>query len=159
MWKPPDRRLRPVSRQPIKMADIYRKMAGYSGTPLARKLDLTKETRLLLFHAPAGYMDWLQPDGPSTTCGTQTIPDVVHIFVEKKAELKKYLFHLQPVFDRNPKLVLWVSWYKKAARMPTDITEDTIRELALPTGLVDIKVCAVNEQWSGLKLVRRLANR
>ncbi|MBL7758963.1 MAG: hypothetical protein JNL59_16255 [Chitinophagaceae bacterium] len=134
-------------------------MAGYSGTPLARKLGLTKETQLLLFHAPDGYMSWLQPDGPSTACSTHTLPDVVHVFVEKKAELKKYLFHLEPVFARNPKLVLWISWYKKAARMPTDITEDIIRELALPMGLVDIKVCAVNELWSGLKLVRRLANR
>lgn len=134
-------------------------MAGYSGTPLARKLGLTTDTRLLLFNAPAGYMNWLQPDGPSAPCSTRTLPDVVHLFVEKQTELKKHLSRLQPLFDRNPKLVLWVSWYKKAARMPTDITEDSIRALALPMGLVDIKVCAVNEQWSGLKLVRRLANR
>lgn len=139
--------------------DIYRKMAGYSGTPLARKLGLTKDTRLLVFKAPVDYMSWLQPDGPSTLCSSRTLPDVVHLFVEKQSELKKHLYQLQTVFDRNPKLVLWVSWYKKAARMPTDITEDSIRELALPMGLVDIKVCAVNEQWSGLKLVRRLANR
>lgn len=134
-------------------------MAGYSGTPLARKLGITKETRLLLIKAPAGYMNWLQPDGPPAPCSTRTLPDVVHLFVEKQAELKKHLDQLQTVFDKNPKLALWVSWYKKAARMPTDITEDSIRELALPIGLVDIKVCAVNEQWSGLKLVRRLANR
>ncbi|MFT3676740.1 MAG: hypothetical protein QM781_12635 [Chitinophagaceae bacterium] len=134
-------------------------MAGYSGTPLARKLGLTTDTRLLLFNAPTGYMNWLQPDGPSAPCSTRTLPDVVHLFVEKQTELKKHLSRLQPLFDRNPKLVLWVSWYKKAARMPTDITEDSIRALALPMGLVDIKVCAVNEQWSGLKLVRRLANR
>lgn len=134
-------------------------MAGYSSTPLARKLGITSSTQLRLIAAPADYMNWLQPDCQPTLCTARSTPDVVHLFVQQQATLHRQLLQLQAVFDKNPKLVLWVSWYKKTARMPTDITEDSIRELALPLGLVDIKVCAVNDQWSGLKLVRRLVNR
>ena len=83
--------------------------------------------------------------------------DVVHIFVDRRAELKKHLDDLRGRIA--PATAVWVSWPKKASEVPTDITEDTIRELALPIGFVDVKVCAVSEVWSGLKFVRRVKDR
>jgi hypothetical protein len=132
---------------------------GYSGTPLARKLGIAAGTRVHVVHAPDGYRDWLAPlpEGVRFDAKVSAAVDVVHVFVDRRAELKAQLDSLRPRIA--PAAAVWVSWPKKASRVPTDITEDTIRELALPLGFVDVKVCAVSDVWSGLKLVVRKALR
>jgi hypothetical protein len=128
---------------------------GYSGTPLAKKLGIAAGCRVVLKQAPAGLKDWLQPlpEGVrfQTKAGAQT--DVVHLFATREAELATELSALRQTM--RPDATLWVSWPKKAAKTDTDITEDRIRALALPLGWVDVKVCAVSDVWSGLKLVVR----
>lgn len=106
-------------------------------------------------NAPNDYAQFLQPVPPGLVFGNKVSKDtdIVHVFNDKKSALKADLVALRKSIRSDA--VVWVSWPKKAAKVPTDITEDTIRELALPLGFVDIKVCAVNEIWSGLKLVIR----
>ena len=128
---------------------------GHSGTPLAKKLGIAVNSRVVAKHAPSDYGRLLEPVPAGAifeSVVTQTT-DIVHIFTERKAVLKTELASLRSSIKPNG--VVWVSWPKKASKMPTDITEDTIRELALPLGFVDVKVCAVSEIWSGLKLVIR----
>ena len=129
--------------------------AGYSGTPLARKLGIAAGSRVVAVHPPDGYADWLAPlpEGVRFETEVSASVDVVHVFVDRRAELKRQLDSLRHRIA--PAAAVWVSWPKKASRVPTDVTEDAIRELALPIGFVDVKVCAVNEVWSGLKLVIR----
>ena len=129
--------------------------AGYSGTPLARKLGIVAGSRVVALRAPDGYRDWLAPlpEGVRFERAASATTDVVHVFADRRADLQSLLDNLR---DRiAPAAAVWVSWPKKSSKVPTDITEDTIREIALPLGLVDIKVCAVSEVWSGLKLVIR----
>ena len=128
---------------------------GYSGTPLARKLGIAAGTRVLAVHAPDGYRDWLAPlpEGVRFEEKVSAAVDLVHVFVDRRAVLKSQRDSLRSRIA--PGAAVWVSWPKKASRVPTDITEDTIRELALPIGFVDVKVCAVSDVWSGLKLVVR----
>ena len=128
---------------------------GYSGTPLARKLGIAAGSRVVAVNAPDGYRDWLAPlpAGVRFEARVSAAVDVVHVFADRRAELKKQLDNLRGRIA--PATAVWVSWPKKASKLPTDITEDTIRELALPIGFVDVKVCAVSEVWSGLKLVIR----
>ncbi|WP_374581481.1 DUF3052 domain-containing protein [Pseudoduganella sp.] len=129
--------------------------AGYSGTPLAKKLGIAAGTRVLARHAPDNYSALLAPvpDGVQFAARLSAAVDVLHIFAERRAVLAQELQAARE--GMRPDAALWVSWPKKAAKVPTDITEDTIRELALPLGLVDVKVCAVDQVWSGLKLVLR----
>ncbi|WP_282823509.1 DUF3052 family protein [Pelomonas sp. V22] len=136
--------------------------AGYSGTPLAKKLGLKEGSQVLALHPPAGLAalkDLLAPLPPQVvfqkTADTST--DLVLLFVTERSVLAAALDQLPT--QLRPDAAIWVSWPKKASRLPTDITEDVIREIALPLGLVDIKVCAVDATWSGLKLVRRKALR
>jgi hypothetical protein len=131
------------------------KPAGYSGTPLAGKLGIGANSRVVARHAPDDYAQLLDPIPAGTIFESAVSPatDIVHVFTERKAILKAELGSLRKAIKPNG--VVWVSWPKKASKMPTDITEDTIRELALPLGFVDVKVCAVSEIWSGLKLVVR----
>jgi hypothetical protein len=133
--------------------------AGYSGTPLARKLGIAAGSRVVVLHEPAGYREWLAPvpEGVRFDAQVTAQTDVVHLFAERRADLQAQLDSLRGRIA--PAAAVWVSWPKKAAKRPTDITEDTIRELALPIGFVDVKVCAVSEVWSGLKLVIRKALR
>lgn len=134
-------------------------MAGYSGTPLAKKLGIKPGSSLFVDGAPMAYEQLLapMPAGVNVQSALDSSTDIVHLFSTSKAELagalKRSLRHLRP------DAALWVSWPKRASKVPTDITEDTIRELAIPLGLVDIKVCAVDDVWSGLKLVIRKDNR
>ena len=131
------------------------KIAGYSGTPLAKKLGIKEGCCLLLLGAPDGYKHLLEPLPTGVLFESNVGPsiDVVHLFVTQKGELAN---HLTALWEQlKPEAAVWVSWPKKAANVPTTVTEDTIRELALPLGFVDIKVCAVSEVWSGLKLVVR----
>jgi hypothetical protein len=132
---------------------------GYSGTPLARKLGIGPGARVLLIEAPAALRDWLAPlpDDVSFVSRPSTTTDVVHLFVTTQAQLQSHLERLRKGLRGDA--ALWVSWPKKAAKMDTDVTEDTIRAAALSLGFVDVKVCAVGEVWSGLKLVIRKALR
>lgn len=129
--------------------------AGYSGTPLPKKLGITGSTRLVVLDAPEEYRS-LVGDLP---VGAQYLPAVsraatlVHLFVKERAALATQLKRLRTKLD--PEAAVWVSWPKQASKVPTTVTEGTIRELALPLGFVDVKVCAVSDVWSGLKLVVR----
>jgi hypothetical protein len=129
-------------------------VAGYSGTPLAKKLGLKDDLTVLLSGAPDGYRKWL--DAPrSVRFVTKLSGDVnlVQIFTTKRTQLAHALAGYRHALA--PDAVVWVSWPKKSSKVRTDITEDTIREVALPLGFVDVKVCAVDDVWSGLKLVVR----
>src|SRR5689334_14881203 len=129
--------------------------AGYSGTPLAKKLGIKEGCTVLTVDAPNYYEDLLAPLPANITLGDDIAGevDVIHLFVNGRDELFRKLADCVRRIKQNG--WIWVSWYKKAARLPTEITEDTVREAAFPLGLVDIKVCAVDEKWSGLKLVIR----
>lgn len=129
--------------------------AGYSGTPLAKKLGIAPAQRVLLLNAPAGYVELLAPLPAGVVFETKagSAIDLVQVFVTDREELAKDLADLRRRL--RPDAALWISWPKKAAKLPTTITEDVIRELALPLGFVDVKFCAVDAVWSGLKLVVR----
>lgn len=133
--------------------------AGYSGTPLAKKLGIKDGFDILTINAPDNYLELLGPIPNTTTLSDKIHSDVdlIHLFTNSRDEL---FFRLAECV-RTIKLdgSIWVSWYKKAAKLPTEITEDIVREAAFPLGLVDIKVCAVDDKWSGLKLVIRKENR
>ena len=130
-------------------------MAGYSGTRLPSKLGIRPGFAVHVKDAPPDYIHLLEPLPEAVTFVTRisSTTDLVHVFSARKSELAKLLRTCRSKL--RPTAVLWVSWPKKSAKAPTDITEDTIRELALPLGFVDVKVCAVTEVWSGLKLVVR----
>ena len=128
---------------------------GYSGTPLAKKLGLEASSRVFLLGAPPEYSALLAPlpEGVEFDRIAGSDTDIAHVFVTRREELAQHLATLRKTLE--PGAAVWVSWPKKAAKVATTVTEDTIRELALPLGLVDIKVCAVSDVWSGLKLVVR----
>jgi hypothetical protein len=130
-------------------------VAGYSGTPLAKKLGFKEASRVLVTGAPDGYHALLEPLPAGVRFETRPGPavDIAHVFVTQKEELTKILRVLRKRL--RPDAAVWVSWPKKSAKLATAIGENSIREVALPLGLVDVKVCAVNEVWSGLKLVVR----
>jgi hypothetical protein len=129
--------------------------SGYSGTPLAKKLGYATGSKVVARRAPVNYAQLLEPIPHGVVFqGTPTqSTDLVHTFVDRKSALSKELTELRKALRSNA--VVWISWPKKASNVPTDITEDTIREVALPLGFVDVKVCAVSDVWSGLKLVVR----
>ncbi|HSX60098.1 MAG TPA: DUF3052 domain-containing protein [Tahibacter sp.] len=132
--------------------------AGYSGTPLSKKLGLKAGLRVVLRGAPEDYATLTAFD--LTSCDVRTRAgafDFAHAFVRSRTELDAALAALDPHLDDRG--MIWISWPKKASKIATDLTEDGIRELALPRGLVDVKVCAVDATWSGLKLVRRVEKR
>lgn len=132
---------------------------GYSGTPLARKLGIKEGCKILLIDAPADYRTLLEPLPSSVqfVARLSKSVDLVQVFTTRRSVLERVLVAARQTLA--PRAVVWVSWPKKAAKVDTDITEDTIREVALPLGWVDIKVCAVDEVWSSLKLVVRKALR
>jgi hypothetical protein len=134
-------------------------MAGYSGTPLAKKLGIKPGSSVFVDGAPKAYEQLLSPmpADVNVQSAVDASTDIVHLFSTSKAKLASAL--KRSLQNLRSDAALWVSWPKKASKVPTDITEDTIRELAFPLGLVDIKVCAVDEVWSGLKLVIREENR
>ncbi len=131
-------------------------VTGYSGTPLIQKLGIKKEMRVRLINPPDHYFELLGTDISQQLTQTEDA-DLVHLFVASKKHLTHYFTSLIAILSSNA--IIWISWYKKSAKIPTDITEDAIRELVLPTGWVDVKVCAVDELWSGLKIVKRSLNR
>ena len=127
---------------------------AYSGTPLAKKLSLRDGQRVWFDNMPEDVADEIDEYALDLTFvdPAQGI-DAAHVFVTERADLEAKLMTLRNQIA--PDGQVWVSWPKKAAKLPTDITEDTIREIALPMGFVDTKVCAIDETWSGLKLVIR----
>ncbi len=134
-------------------------MAGYSGTPLIKKLGINDAMALLLLNAPVNYNDLLQTDITLQLIKQQQTPDFIHLFAANKNEFLKGMKTVTSFSKKNDKMVIWVSWYKKNSGIKTDITEDTIRNYALQHNQVDVKVCAVSDEWSGLKLVVPLAKR
>lgn len=134
-------------------------MAGYSGTPLIKKLGITDVMKVLLLNAPPNYHDLLHVDITPQLVTPKQTPDFIHLFAADNVNFLKGIKTILPFCKKNNKLIIWVSWYKKSAGIKTDITEDTIRNYALQHDLVDVKVCAVSDEWSGLKLVVPLAKR
>jgi len=133
--------------------------AGYSGTPLAQKLNLKDGMRVWWDGMPESVAAEIAAEGLQFALLENPQPpiDAAHIFVTSRGELEAKLHQLMPLLE--PAGMIWVSWPKKAAKVATDITEDVIRDVCLPMGLVDVKVCAVDATWSGLKLVVRRQNR
>ena len=134
-------------------------IAGYSGTPLIKKLGIKPEMKVSIINKPADYYELLKVDIADQSCKKNETPDLIHLFVKSVKEFEAEMKKLKAICKLNPTITIWVSWYKKAAKIPTDITEDTIRNYALKNDLVDVKVCAVSDIWSGLKLVVPLAKR
>jgi hypothetical protein len=133
--------------------------AGYSGTPLAKKLGVTDAQRTWRHAMPVSVAEEIARAGvePTLLRSLSIDTEMAHIFVTRRAELARLLSQLRKRLAQDG--TIWVSWPKKSAKVETDITEETIREEALPLGLVDVKVCAVDETWSGLKLVIRKSER
>ena len=134
-------------------------MAGYSHRSLVEKLGIKPRTRIAIVNPPRGFRATLGKLPPGVTVAAQPRGAVpfIHFFVVSRDILERRLPSL--LRDLEPAGALWISWPKKASGVTTDITEDVIRAVALPTGLVDVKVAAIDDVWSGLKLVRRLKNR
>jgi len=120
---------------------------------LLNKLGIKPLMKILLVNSPDDYYDLLETDISEQLCKKNETPDLIHLFVKNEKEFESEMKKLKPVIKQNKEVIIWVSWYKKAAKIPTDITEDTVRNYALKNELVDIKVCAVSDIWSGLKLV------
>jgi len=133
-------------------------MAGYSGTPLVKKLGIKEGFNVLFVNAPDGFDRELDlPAGVTVNAKSKKPLDCVHLFVKSKREMVS-------VFSRysaqlSPAGMFWISWPKKASGVTTDLTENVVREIGLAKGMVDVKVCAVDEVWSGLKFVFRLKDR
>lgn len=135
-----------------------RAAAGYSGTPLAKKLGIAAGDEVFVGGAPNDYREIVAPpDGVRFVSRVGKGTDVVHVFATERARLEKAI--RSALEKMKPDAAIWASWPKKSSKVPTDITEDTIREIALPLGLVDVKVCAVDAVWSGLKLMVRRERR
>ena len=135
---------------------------------MIKKLGMKPGMAILLVDAPDAYVDTIAVEGISAVCVENARlehfvvklsgkSDIVHLFANTRNDLFHGLAGAKSLIKQDG--MIWVSWYKKAAKLPTEITEDTVREAALPLGLVDVKVCAVDEKWSGLKLVIRRENR
>ncbi len=134
-------------------------MAAYSGTPLSKKLGIKRGARIYVENGPDNYLQLLEPL-PEGVCFVPRLTsklDIIHFFAKHASEVAAKLKEYRPRIAEDG--MIWVSWPKKAAKIPTDVTEVIIRKLALHLGLVDTKVCAVDEIWSGLKFVIRLENR
>lgn len=132
---------------------------GYSGTPLAKKLGIVEGDRVFVWDGPSDYLDLVAPLPPGVRFakGLDSDADLVHVFVTARSRMERALRTLRQTL--RPDAVVWVSWPKKAAKVKTDVTEDVIRAVALPMGWVDVKVCAVDDTWSGLKLMVRRSER
>jgi hypothetical protein len=134
-------------------------LAGYSGTPLPQKLGIKPGQRLMLLNAPDGFDETLGvlPEGVDIRRAARGSADVIVLFTKQRALLERRIDALgAAVF---PDGAIWVAWPKKAAGVPTDMTENVVREVCLPRGLVDNKVCAIDDVWSGLRVVHRVERR
>ncbi len=132
-------------------------MAGYSGTPLPKKLGIAPGARLRFVAAPGEFATALGPLPAGVRFASRGPADVVVFFTERRAELDRRFRQLARGLDSAGGL--WIAWPKKASGVPTDLDENAVREIGLAAGLVDNKVCAIDETWSGLRFVVRLADR
>jgi len=134
-------------------------MPGYSGTPLAKKLGIKESYRVKTKRAPDNYSDLLDPIPEKAIVSARLRPpvDMLHLFTKSAAQLERELPAAIEEIQQHG--AIWVSWPKKASGVKTDVTEDVIRDIALKTVLVDVKVCAVDDTWSGLKLMIRKQHR
>lgn len=131
------------------------KQSGYSGTPLAKKLGIKDGHTVAVLDEPAGFRSWLAPLTADVRFRKSIgrSPDVVIVFATEAATLRRHMVNATPAIF--PDGAIWAAWPKKSSKVPTDITEDTVREIVLPLGLVDNKVCAITDVWSGLRVVWR----
>ena len=134
-------------------------MAGYSETPLQKKLGIKPGTSLLVQHPPDKYFDWISPlpEGVTLKKSTTKEMDFIHTFVKDQKAFKKLFVANKKSLKKDG--MMWISWPKKSSGVETDLDENFIRDFGLQQGLVDVKVCAVSEIWSGLKFVYRLTDR
>jgi hypothetical protein len=132
---------------------------GYSSTPLIMKLGIKPGMKLLLLNAPDNYQQLLQEDITTQLCKPAQVPDFIHLFAKDSTAFEKGMKKVLAFSRKNTSIIIWVSWYKKSAGIATDMTENLIRDFALANRLVDVKVCAVSDAWSGLKLVVPVALR
>lgn len=134
-------------------------MAGYSGTPLIKKLGIKEEFSIALVGAPKGFLKELGilPKNVKVTTATTTPLDLILLFVRSKSDLEKRFSLLAANLSANG--MFWVAWPKKSSGVVTDLSFDVVQRVGLAAGLVDVKICAVNEIWSGLKFVYRLKDR
>ena len=141
------------------MYNVEMETVGHSGTLLAKKLGLKPPLKLVTVNAPNDYASWLSqlPEGVKLVTKAKPPIEAAHVFTTESAFLDATLSRLRNELKQDG--FVWVSWPKKSSKVPTDITENLIRNIALPLGFVDVKVCAVSEVWSGLKLVIRKSER
>jgi len=132
-------------------------LAGYSSTPLKKKLGLKDEFLVQLINVPDAYFEWIETEPKQLKLVIEEKADFIHWFCSGKAGFEKHLLELSREIVANG--MIWVSWEKKKSKLDGELNENFIRDLALALGLVDVKVCAVSETWSGLKLVWRVENR
>lgn len=132
-------------------------MSGYSGTPLIKKLGIKEGYQIKLVDPPENYLELLGDLPEDVDDTSETDLDFVHIFTNQFDTLEQSLVYYKDRIKKNG--MIWVSWYKKASKLPSEINEDIVRGTALELGLVDVKVCAVDENWSGLKIVIRVKDR
>ena len=133
-------------------------MAGYSGTPLIKKLGIKSGSKVVVVNEPASYWEWLAPLPERVDVKTHKLEvDFVHLFVTEKKIFEREFLKYKKLMKKEG--MLWVSWPKKASKVVTDLDETIIRDFGLKNGLVDVKVCAVDEIWSGLKFMVRLKDR
>jgi hypothetical protein len=147
--------VRPTRHAPSPESRRAARATGYSGTPLAKKLGIQDGSVVYVAATPTDYREILAPlpTGVIFSSKPDASTDIAHVFATRRANLERLLARLRRTLRADA--AVWVSWPKKAAKLPTDITDKTIRAIALPMGFVDVKVCAVTEIWSGLKLVVR----
>jgi hypothetical protein len=133
--------------------------SGYSGTPTAKKLGIKAGVTVIVVNTPGDYARLLGgvPEGVGLRSSLRGKADIVHLFVTSEADLVKRIDAMRRAIE--PDGAIWVSWPKRASKVPTDLTEDVIRRVALGNRLVDVKVCAIDDTWSGLKLVIPVAHR
>jgi hypothetical protein len=132
---------------------------GYSGTPLIKKLGIQTGIKVLLLHPPANYFEMIRMNISKQLVSDNETPGLIHLFAASNAVFIKEMKKVLRLCKKNTSVVVWVSWYKKSSGISSDLSENLIREFALQHGLVDIKVCAVSNEWSGLKLVVPVAKR
>lgn len=135
------------------------KPSGYSGTPLAKKLGIKPKFKIRLFNQPDYYYSLFSdlPQDIVELTDKKSKKDFIHYFALNTAQLSKDIKQLRQEIEENG--MIWISWYKKSSKIETDLNENIIRDVALNNGLVDVKVCAIDEIWSGIKLVIRLRDR
>ena len=138
-------------------AGIFFFMAGYSSTPLIKKLGIKPGYICSVIHEPPEYWNWLSPLPEGVKVSKSGTADFIHVFAQDQATFQKYFLASKKRLHKEG--MLWISWPKKSSKIATDLNENVIRDFGLRNGLVDVKVCAVDDVWSGLKFVFRLADR